>query len=373
LTYVKYNGIKRAHSMYGRVFAMFTQELNELYALTEIDRIGKKYYDQTGAYLSKAVLDPEMIRQLIEISGLYRYMQGDTEKIDTLIAEASQILNQEKPFFPPERDVFIRKAMRYSTGFLHVHHFFEIQCVLEGQAEYSTPAGVIPVKKNDLIFVPPDTSHSLRVCSGSTVISIGIRKSTFEKAFRDILSSDLPISRYFRSAMAGKQNNEIFFRGALDDFALQLLLMMYRQQKVDTTEANKINDHLIQSFAYYIAEKSTDETMFGTAEYLQDKIWDIRMYITENYRSVTLASTAKQFHYSEAYLSRLIRRQLGMSFSQLLQTIRLDKSCELLINSDMRITELCEQIGYDNESYYIQLFRKVYGVTPLQYRKKHHQ
>ena len=92
--------------------------------------------------------------------------------------------------------------------------------------------------------------------------------------------------------------------------------------------------------------------------------------MVENYRSVTLSSTARYFHYSECYLSRLISRQLGMSFSQLLQTIRLEKSCELLMNTDIKITELCERIGYDNESYYIQLFRKTYGVTPLQYRKR---
>ena len=352
---------------------MFTQELEELYALTEVDRIGKEFFDQNGEYLSGEVLDQKMILHMLEIGGLQPYLSSDTEKMDSIILEASTILNQEKPFFKPESDVSIRKAMRYFVGFHHTHHYFEIQCILEGRAEYSTPAGTIPVKKNDLIFVPPDTSHSICVLDGGTVISIGIRKSTFEKAFRDILSSNLPISRYFRSAMAGKQNNEIFFREALDDFSLQLLLMMYRQQKVGTAEANKINDHLIQSFTYYIAEKSTDETMFGTAEYLQDKIWDIRMYMVENYRSVTLASTARHFHYSESYLSRLISRQLGMSFSQLLQTIRLEKSCELLINSDIKITELCEHVGYDNESYYIQLFRKVYGITPLQYRKRHRE
>ena len=355
--------------MQRRCYAMFTQELKELCDLTEIDLIGKNYYDQTGEYLSADVIDPEMIRRFIEMGGLNRYIK-DTNQIDVLIVEASEILNQEKPFFNPDSDVSIRKAMRFFGSFHHTHHYFEIQCVLEGEAEYTTPSGVIPVKKNDLILVPPNTSHGISVFNGGTVISIGIRKSTFEKAFREILSGDLPISRYFRSAMAGKQNNEIFFMEALDDFSLQLLLMMYRQQKVGTVEANKINDHLIQSFIYYIAEKSTDETMFGTAEFLRDKTWDIRMHMVENFRTATLASTAKHFHYSESYLSRLISRQLGMSFSQLLQTIRLEKSCELLINSDIRITDLCEQVGYDNESYYIQLFRKTYGITPLQYRKR---
>ena len=349
---------------------MFAQELKELLTLTNIDLIGKEYFDRTGAYLAIQTLNTQMILQMIQTGGLDQYLRTNKDKIQEMISEASEIVRQETPFFHPDTDVSIRKAMRCFTGFQHTHHYFEIQCVLQGSADYTTPVGVVPVKKNDLILVPPDTPHGLFIPHNGSVISIGIRKSTFEKAFRDILSSDLPISHYFRNTMAGRQNNEIFFPGALDDFSLQLLLMMYRQQKVGTVEANKINDHLIQSFIYYIAEKSTDETMFGTAEYLQDKIWDIRMHMVENYRDVTLASMAKHFHYSESYLSRLISRQLGMSFSQLLQMIRLEKSCELLINSDIRITELCERVGYDNESYYIQLFRKAYGVTPLQYRKR---
>ena len=349
---------------------MFAQELKELLTLTNIDLIGKEYFDRTGAYLAIHTINTQMILQMIQTGGLDQYLRTNKDKIHEMISEASEIVRQETPFFHPDTDVSIRKAMRCFTGFQHTHHYFEIQCVLQGSADYTTPVGVVPVKKNDLILVPPDTPHGLFIPHNGSVISIGIRKSTFEKAFRDILSSDLPISHYFRNTMAGRQNNEIFFPGALDDFSLQLLLMMYRQQKVGTVEANKINDHLIQSFIYYIAEKSTDETMFGTAEYLQDKIWDIRMHMVENYRDVTLASMAKHFHYSESYLSRLISRQLGMSFSQLLQMIRLEKSCELLINSDIRITELCERVGYDNESYYIQLFRKAYGITPLQYRKR---
>jgi AraC-like DNA-binding protein/mannose-6-phosphate isomerase-like protein (cupin superfamily) len=350
---------------------MFTQELHELLAPTGIDLIGKEHFDRTGAYLAIQEINSQMILQMIQTGGLDQYLHADKDEIHELIREASEIVRQETPFFHPDTDVSVRKAMRCFTGFQHTHHYFEIQCVLQGSADYTTPVGMVPVKQNDLILVPPDTAQSLFVPHNGSVISIGIRKSTFEKAFRDILSSDLPISHYFRNTMAGKQNNEIFFRNSLDDFSTQLLLMMYRQQKVGTTEANKINDHLAQSFTYYIAEKSTDETMFGTAEYLQDKIWDIRMYMVENFQSVTLASAAKHFHYSESYLSRLISRQLGMSFSQLLQTIRLEKSCELLINSDIKITELCERVGYDNESYYIQLFRRTYGITPLQYRKRH--
>ena len=350
---------------------MFQQELEELRSLSEADVLGKEYYERTGRLLSGEVIDESMIQHLMKVGGLAHYMNVQKEGLDALISAASKVIHQETPFFHAKSDVSVRKAMRYFSGFHHTHNYFEIQCVLDGNAEYATAMGNIPIRRNDLVLVPPNTEHCIYNIKEGTVINFGIRKSTFEIAFRDILSSNLPISIYFKNAMTGQQNNEIFFRNALDEFSLQLLLMMYHQQKLNTNESKKINDHLAQSFIYYIAEKSTNDSIFGSAEYMKDKIWDIRMYMVENYKTISLHELAKHFHYSESYLSKFIHQQLGINFSQLLQEIRLEKSCQLLIETDIKITELCANVGYHNESYYINIFRKKYGITPLQYRKKY--
>ena len=350
---------------------MFQEELEELLSLSEADKLGKEYYERTGNMLSGDVVDEKMIQKLMKMGGLDSYMDVKKDGLDALILAASKVIHQETPFFYAKSDVSVRKSMRYFAGFHHTHDYFEIQCVLKGNAEYATALGNIPINKNDLVLAPPNTDHCIYNIKDGTVINFGIRKSTFEIAFRDILTSNLPISIYFKNAMTGQQNNEIFFRNALDEFSLQLLLMMYHQQKLDSHESKKINDHLAQSFIYYIAEKSTNDSIFGSAEYMKDKIWDIRMYMIENYKTITLNNLAKHFHYSEAYLSKFINRQLGLNFSQLLQEIRLEKSCQLLIETNKKITEICENVGYNNESYYINIFRKKYGVTPLQYRKKY--
>ena len=350
---------------------MFQQEIEELLALSETDKLSKEYYEQTGNLLSDKVIDESMIQQLMRAGGLERYIDIEKMDWDALLLAANKVIHQETPFFHKKSDVSIRKSARYFEGFHHTHNFFEIQCILDGNAEYATALGNIPIHKNDLVLVPPNTEHCIYNIKDGTVINFGIRKSTFETAFRDILSSNLPISVYLKNAIMGQQNNEIFFRNALDEFSLQLLLMMYHQQKLDTNESKKINNHLAQSFMYYIAEKSTNESIFGSAEYMKDKIWDIRMYMIENYKTITLVKLAKHFHYSESYISKFIYQQLGLNFVQLLQEIRLQKSCQLLIETDMKIIELCESVGYHNESYYINIFRKKYDITPLQYRKKY--
>lgn len=219
---------------------MFQQEIEELLALSETDKLSKEYYEQTGNLLSDKVIDESMIQQLMRAGGLERYIDIEKMDWDALLLAANKVIHQETPFFHKKSDVSIRKSARYFEGFHHTHNFFEIQCILDGNAEYATALGNIPIHKNDLVLVPPNTEHCIYNIKDGTVINFGIRKSTFETAFRDILSSNLPISVYLKNAIMGQQNNEIFFRNALDEFSLQLLLMMYHQQKLDTNESKKL-------------------------------------------------------------------------------------------------------------------------------------
>ena len=69
-----------------------------------------------------------------------------------------------------------------------------------------------------------------------------------------------------------------------------------------------------------------------------------------------------------AYLSRLIKKNTGQSFSELLLDLRLKKSMELLRLTDMRINDIAAKAGYNDVSYFISIFKKCTGVTPKEWR-----
>ena len=114
---------------------MFEQELEELHSLSEIDLIGKKYYLETGNYLSRQTVTRSMIKQFVQLGGLLAYMDDSTQYSDNIAELANATLKQESPFFNEESDVSITKSTRYFESFEHSHNYFEIQCVLHGSAE----------------------------------------------------------------------------------------------------------------------------------------------------------------------------------------------------------------------------------------------
>lgn len=98
---------------------------------------------------------------------------------------------------------------------------------------------------------------------------------------------------------------------------------------------------------------------------------DIIRYIKENYTSHTfsLENTAQHFHLSTPYLSRLIKQEIGLTFSKYVQELRLNKIKQDLIETDLPIKTIIVNAGYYDISNYSRKFKQITGLTPGQYRE----
>ena len=85
---------------------------------------------------------------------------------------------------------------------------------------------------------------------------------------------------------------------------------------------------------------------------------------------MTLSSLAKAFHFSETYLSKLIRKKMNQSFTEVLRTLKMNHAMEYLLNTSMKVSEIADAVGYDSVDHFSRTFRKVYGVPPQEYKKR---
>ncbi len=93
-------------------------------------------------------------------------------------------------------------------------------------------------------------------------------------------------------------------------------------------------------------------------------------YIQQNYTgTISLKEFGEQFHLSEKYISRYFKEHFHITLSQYVAYLRLEHAKQLLQDTDIPITEIALQSGYQNVSYFIRSFKKTYGVSPLKYRK----
>ena len=86
-------------------------------------------------------------------------------------------------------------------------------------------------------------------------------------------------------------------------------------------------------------------------------------------RNRTLADLGQELHVSQAYLSQLIHRHTGKTYSELVQERRMNRAKELLAYSDEPVMDIAIEVGYSDQFYFSKLFRRVEGMSPNAWRK----
>jgi len=102
-----------------------------------------------------------------------------------------------------------------------------------------------------------------------------------------------------------------------------------------------------------------------------DAMHKVKEYmITNHARKLSLEEAASLVGYSPAYFSRIFKDEMGISFKEALNSIRIEKSKNLLLSSTASIAEICSMVGFNDQSYYCKVFKKLSGVTPDRFRKR---
>lgn len=104
---------------------------------------------------------------------------------------------------------------------------------------------------------------------------------------------------------------------------------------------------------------------------IDERLVEMMNYMQSNYQSVTLEDMAAQFHLSEPYISKYIHEKSGKTFVEQLTNIRMKKARTLLKNGNMTVENIAISVGYPNVEHFNRTFKKLYQITPVQFRNSH--
>lgn len=94
----------------------------------------------------------------------------------------------------------------------------------------------------------------------------------------------------------------------------------------------------------------------------------VRNISWDGQEKLTLQSLAKELCLCPRQVTRVIRKEYGCTLSELVNRRRLTAACMLLKHTDLSIGKIAESVGYAYENYFFSLFKKTYGISPMQYR-----
>lgn len=93
-------------------------------------------------------------------------------------------------------------------------------------------------------------------------------------------------------------------------------------------------------------------------------------YMQENYnKNLTVSTVANNVHVSSSHLNRLLKKEYGMTFTEILLNVRINKAKELLLKN-YNVEIVSDLVGFNSSAYFSVCFKKLIGVSPSQYRKE---
>lgn len=238
----------------------------------------------------------------------------------------------------------------------HFHNFYEIFYLLSGKCHYLLKENVYRLEKGDLVFIAPEDLHhsiykegencevfvicfkkeNLPLMEGYTPQSfMGSVPALYQEHFDSLLA------RMFSEYAQIDEYSDLFINAYLQE----LLLMLMRHSVMAAKEPDLLNT------------KDAD-------------ILSATKYIYKNFRHpMTLEEVSAVASLSPTYFSKKFKQTTGMGFKEYLNYVRLKHAQTALLTTDNTITDIALECGFNDSNYFKDLFKKVYGKSPREFRK----
>lgn len=274
-----------------------------------------------------------------------------------LLYESFETVYKDIPLTVLSRNHSIGDIANDIVKLSHIHREVEVLAVLEGKAKYYIDNTEYEIKKGDIVFIAPYTIHHA------------------------VILSDFDFSHYCLCFNINIINDSELCR-RLESGALTLPPIIHGEnyteyiKQIYTAHKNKCDGwqlictgYLSLLFGELKAAGLFSEPKAITGKSDCRKIFD---YIVSNYaKSISTATAAEYLHIDKSYFCRFFKKNFGCRFKDYLNIYRLEKSKQLLADSDTPISEICERVGFNSFSYYSKKFKESFSLTPSEYRNRH--
>lgn len=188
----------------------------------------------------------------------------------------------------------------------------------------------------------------------------------------------------------------------IENFVVQI-----REKKLSYENANYVIHKLTDLYIDYLKElnlKNIDTSSLSSEEFLKNisDIFHFRMWllgsISDNYKllqekdlnqsaevinkvktyiienlgnDLSLNTVSEKVYLSSAYLSKLFKDETGITYIEFITQKRIEKSRELLLNTNLSIEEISQKVGFNTPHYFTKKFKESFGMTPSTFKQEH--
>lgn len=230
-------------------------------------------------------------------------------------------------------NIICERRVYKESNHLHTHSYGQLILPINGKLNIQTDNKKLSVGDEKIFLLPPDCEHlfSANKCNEFLVLDI---PSNFLK------------KNHIDKIIGGQ---EIEF-----DDKWRAIRYLFLEEINKKNSSNSINNLFLYSYDLLMSGYE-----FKSIKFIDEHFTD----------EIDLKKLAEMEHYNSTYYVEWFKNKMGISPMEYIQNRRIEKSKELLLNTDLNILQIGEAVGYKHNSSFTRVFKKLESITPKEFRQ----
>jgi AraC-like DNA-binding protein len=265
----------------------------------------------------------------------------------------------------------------FEDGFLtpvHKNNHIDLTFVLEGRLQKQIDGNDYEFNRGDSVLVNKDVNNAEYLYRKNMgMMSLGISNAFFDKSMTHLDMMDGDAKDFLRRFVFPGNTDYRFIRFVPKDTAPQISALL-EQILQEMWKPRPGGTHLIIGYVERLLSLLPQEYTVTVERNDRNaackiRFEEIRRFLEEQYAGVTVEKLVETFGHDIYYFNRLVKRQTGMTYSEFLRDIRLEKARVLLRTTAFPIEDIAHRAGYENMGYFYKIFMEKYHQNPGDMRK----
>lgn len=258
---------------------------------------------------------------------------------------------------------------------MHSHEYLELFYIVNGEYRQKILDSEFTFSRGELCLIDRNCLHQ-EILDGTsaTILFLGITPGLFDDVTKSSSGAE-GMSGFLNAALLKQKHVQQYLhfrpRSGADPVMESTLLSLLAELSHNDPASPLICRGLLMrlfsllstNYEFSLSKKAKKEMNWILLE-------EISAFIGEHLQDISIRMLSERFHFQDDYFNRLLKNYTGMTYTEFLQSLRLERAELLLRETSKSVEEIAREIGYHNKGYFYKIFAERYRLTPAQFRRK---
>jgi AraC-like DNA-binding protein len=319
----------------------------------------------------------ELLYKLRQITQEERNILSGSPEIEKelYMSSESNIIDAKK-LLDAGKLIQVRAHTRFIHFPKHTHNYIEVIYMCSGNTHHIINGEDIILRKGELLFLNQKATQEIYPAGENDIaVNFIILPEFFDYGLKMMESEENFLRDFIIDCLRGESDSSGYLLFRVADILPIQNLVENLIWTIMNLQPNKRSINQITMGLLFLQLMNQMDKLETDKSNAQNRLMiTVLSYIEEHYKDGELRELADSLHYDLHWLSKEVKKKMGLTYTELVQAKRLRQAAYLLNTTSMSVMDVAMAVGYDNISYFHRIFQKKYEMTPRKYRienKKH--